>query len=296
MARHNYVSLHGQLVTEPRIYINEVGQPQKASLAIRVIRRPFIVPGEGAVSTGKLSLDTPIVMTMNPELINKCSELRNGDMVDICGVYTTREVKKTTICPQGHKVEWDGNFVFITPIYICRRETGLSQDEGIALLRTRTEISNRVMIIGTLCRDPVLRETTDGSKTTAVAQYQLAANRRYHIRDGHEERTDYPWIKTINRQARDDAEHLRMGSSVFIDGAIQTREIERSLTCPECGTTFSYKEPVCEIFPYSVEYLTNCIFPPKEDSSEDTVDSDAPEEPEATAASVLNIAADSDTN
>jgi len=266
MARHNYVSLHGQLAAEPRIYITDLGEPKKASLAIRVIRRPFI-NGEGAITTSKLAVDTPIIMTMNPELITKCAELRLGDMVDLCGVYTTREVVKSTLCPNGHKVAWDGNFVFITPIYICRREQCLSVEQGIELLRQRTEISNRVMVIGTLCRDPVLRESQDGRRTTAVAQYQLAANRRYHIRDGHEEeRTDYPWIKTINKQAHEDMEHLRTGSTVFIDGAIQTREIKRTLHCPECGASFEYNEPVCEIFPYSVEYLTNCIFPPKSET------------------------------
>lgn len=267
MARENYVFLHGQVFDRPRIFIDEHGVQRKASLAVRVIRRPYI-SGEGAVVTGKLSIDIPTVMTMNPELVRACSELRKGDMVDIRGVYTTREVKKKSTCPHGHENIWAGNFVFITPIYICRREHELSEEEGIKLLRERAEISNLVMMIGTLCRDPVLRETSDGKKTTALAQYQLASNRRYHIRDGHEqERTDYPWIKTINKQAREDMEHLRTNSTVFINGAIQTREIEREITCDTCGESYLIKESVCEIFPYSVEYLMNCLFPNREISN-----------------------------
>ena len=264
MARENFVFLHGQIFDKPRVYIDEFGVQRKASLAVRVIRRPFI-NGEGAIVSGKLSIDIPTVITMNPELVRTCAELRKGDMVDIRGVYTTREVKKKSTCPNGHENVWAGNFVFITPIYICRRERELSEEGGMALLRERAEISNLVMLIGTLCREPVLRESTDGQRSTALAQYQLASNRRYHIRDGHEqERTDYPWIKTINKQAREDVEHLHTNSTVFINGAIQTREIEREVTCNVCGETYIIKESVCEIFPYSVEYLMNCVFPAKE--------------------------------
>lgn len=264
MARENFVFLHGQVFDKPRVYVDGNGVQKKASLAIRVIRRPFI-SGEGAVTSGKLSIDIPTIMTMNPELVRICSDLRKGDMIDIRGVYTTREVKKKSTCPNGHENVWAGNFVFVTPIYICRREQELSEEEGMKLLRERSEISNLVMLIGTLCREPVLRESSEGQRTTALAQYQLASNRRYHIRDGHEqERTDYPWIKTINKQAREDMEHLHTNSAVFINGAIQTREIEREITCDVCGETYTIKESVCEIFPYSVEYLMNCVFPVKE--------------------------------
>lgn len=268
MAKENFVLLHGQVYDKPRVFVDSLGEPKKASLAVRVIRRPF-VNGEGAVISGKLSIDIPTIITMNPELVRVCAGLCKGDMVDIRGVYTTREVKKKSTCPNGHENVWAGNFVFITPIYICRREQELSEEEGMKLLRERAEISNLVMIIGTLCRDPVIRETKDGRKTTAVTQYQIASNRRYHIRDGHEqERTDYPWIKTINKQAREDQEHLRTNSTVFINGAIQTREIERQVTCDVCGETYTIKESVCEIFPYSVEYLMNCIFPEKAEGEE----------------------------
>ena len=258
MARENCVLLHGQVYERPRIYLNAEGEPKRATFAVKVLRRPFLT-GEGQVQAGKLYIDYPIILTSDPELIKTTSTLRKGDMVDIRGVLTTREVTKKTTCPNGHENAQMGVFVFITPLYICRREPELNEEKGMALLRARAEISNVVMIIGTLCRDPVQYEYED--KNGCMVQYQIAANRRYHIRDGHdEERTDYPWVKTINKQARDDYAHLKMNSTVFINGAIQTREIERELTCETCGEAYTLKEGVAELFPYSVEYLMNCIF------------------------------------
>lgn len=266
MARENYVLLHGQLYDKARVYINSEGEAKRATFALKVIRRPF-VSGEGQVRAGKLYVDYPMILTSDPELIKISSTLEKGDMIDVRGVLTTREVMKKAICPNGHSVSWQGNFVFVTPIYICRREQCLSEEAGMNLLRERAEISNVVMIIGTLCRDPIFHEYEN--KDGCMTQYQIASNRRYHIRDGHEtERTDYPWIKTINKQARDDFEHLKTNSTVFINGAIQTREIERSITCEECGEEFSLKESTAELFPYAVEYLMNCVF----DEQDDNVD------------------------
>lgn len=271
MARENCVLLHGQVYERPRVYLNANGEAKRATFAVKVLRRPFLT-GEGQIAAGKLYIDYPIVLTSDAELIKVSSTLRKGDMVDVRGVLTTREVTKKSTCPNGHENTSLGNFVFITPIYICRREPELNEEQGMELLRARAEISNVVMIIGTLCRDPVFYEYED--KRACMTQYQIAANRRYHIRDGHdEERTDYPWVKTINRQARDDNEHLRLNSTVFINGAVQTREIEREIICEECGEPYSIKEGVAELFPYSVEYLMNCVF----DEAPKTEDTDSKE-------------------
>lgn len=262
MAKENFVYLQGQVFDRPKIFVDANGEAKKASFAVKVLRRPTSM-GEGSVMTGKLSLDVPVVMTMDRNLIHTCSTLHKGDMVDIRGVYTTREVLKRSICSNGHDITWAGNFVFITPIYICQREQSLSDMQGMELLRQRSEVSNLVMIIGTLCREPELLEFKTNGRKSNVCQYQLASNRRYHIRDGmHEhERTDYPWIKTSGRQALEDAKRLHTGSVVYINGAIQTREIERTIVCPECGASNTIKESVCEIFPYSVEYLMHCDSP-----------------------------------
>lgn len=267
MARENTVFLHGQICQPPKVAYNKEGEYVRATFPLKIIRRPYR-NGEGQIVTGKLNIDVPIILTMDHKLIEIVRELRQGDMVDVKGVLTTREVNKKTICPCGHQNSVMGNFAFITPIYICRREPELSETAGFDLLKDRSEISNLVMIIGTLCRDPIFYEHAD-KRGACMTQYQIASNRRYHIKDGHEdERTDYPWIKTVNHQAKDDMEHLKMGSTVYINGALQTRQIERKTVCEECGQEYTWEETVSEIFPYSVEYLMNCVFPETETDNE----------------------------
>lgn len=268
MAKENFVLLHGQVYDKPRIFVDDAGIMKKASFAVKVLRRPY-VRANGAITTGKLNIDIPVIMTMNPEIIRQCVDLCKGDMVDIRGVYTTREVKKKTICPHGHENISAGNFTFVTPIYICRREQQLSDTDGMDLLRKRSEISNMVHIIGTLCREPEQHDFSEGIKKSSIVQYQLASNRRFHIKDAKDsERTDYPWVKTTGKQAQEDLQHLHTGSVVYINGAIQTRDIERTITCSVCEETYNIKESVCEIWPYSVEYLMNCVFPEKDEADE----------------------------
>ena len=264
MARENTVFLHGQIQNRPKLFVDKKGNPVQAAFSLKVMRRPFLT-GEGQTTMGKLRVDYPASLTRDEALIKQCVDLHEGDMVDIKGVLTTRNIKKDAFCPNGHRVSETGTYVFITPIYICQREQKLSEEEGAKLLRERCEISNNVMMIGSLCNKLDFYEF-DPETGTCVAQYQIASNRRYHIKDAHdEERTDYPWVKTINRQARDDREHLRVGSSVLINAAIQTRNIEREMTCPVCGVKFMKKETVSELFPYAVEYLMGCNFETKED-------------------------------
>jgi len=248
------VRLHGQVRTSPQIYFDKTGEPLRAMVIIRVLRRPTNNQGFDA----KIYLDNPIIRTRNKEMIEVLSQLKANDMVDVKGVLTSKEVNKKTICPEcGAEVINKGNIVYITPIFICRREIGVSDGEGMRLLKERCEVSNEVDVIGNVCREP--HYYTDGNGRE-YAQYQLAVNRRFHIKeDADEIRTDYPWIKTFGRQALEDSKHLRIGSSVYINGALQTREIKRRSECPSCFLEYEWNDAVTEIVPYYIGYLKNCM-------------------------------------
>lgn len=154
MARENLAFLHGQIQSKPRIYQDVDGTLTRAILAIKVIRRPYL-HGNGEVQGGKLHIDCPIIMSGNEEIIKKVTQMEQGDMVDIRGVLTTREVLKSTICQKcGTKNSVQGNAVYITPLYICRREEHLDTASGFELLKERNEISNIILLIGNLCRPP----------------------------------------------------------------------------------------------------------------------------------------------
>jgi single-stranded DNA-binding protein len=255
VARENFVLMHGQVRGDPRITINNDGEIIKAMFTMRVLRRPTT----NAEMSGKLQIDCPVVYTRNADMAKQIQNLRDGDMVDIRGAISSRECRKSTICPEcGTKNIKDGNIVYVTPIYMCQRGN-VDDKTGLALLKERAEISNLVNVIGNLCRDPDYYVDASNRK---YAQYQLAVNRRYRIKEDMEEvRTDYPWVKTFGMQAYNDSEGLHTGSCVYISGAIQTREIERSCTCGKCGAEYKWKDSAAEIVPYYIGYLANCTIP-----------------------------------
>ena len=77
-------------------------------------------------------------------------------------------------------------------------------------------------------------------------------------------RTDYPWVKSFGEQANQDAVHLQEGATIYVSGAIQTREVARTTICANCGEEYIWKDTASEIVPYSVEYLEGCLFPERE--------------------------------
>ena len=255
MAKHNYVMLNGQVIQDPRIIKDNEGNYLRAMCAIKVIRgvRDF---GD---NISHLKYDCPVIMTGNPEKIEEMEQWKANDIVEIKGVLTTKEIKKVTICECGHKNKVDGNYVYINPIYVERRETGITKDEGLDILKKRCEISNYVNVIGTLCRDV---DTYITDKSLKIAQYQIAVNRKYRVKeDSAEIRTDWPWVKSYGKTADDDSKALRKGSVVFIDGMLQTRDIVRTITCEECGNEYRWNDQAMEIVPYEVEYLQNFMTP-----------------------------------
>lgn len=269
MARENFVLLHGQIQSLPKVYQSNEGALTRAILAVKVLRRPYL-NGNGEVLGGKLHIDCPIIMTGNEEMIRKIAQMQQGDMVDIRGVLTTREVLKSTICKKcGAKNSVQGNSVYITPIYLCRREEHLDTMAGFELLKERNEISNVVILIGNLCRPPQIYN--DEAVRFSTCQYQIATNRKFHIRDtgAADVRTDYPWIKSFGAQAKQDAMRLQEGATIYVNGGIQTREVARTTICENCGEEYVWKDTASEIVPYSVEYLEGCLFPEREAKGEE---------------------------
>ncbi len=83
---------------------------------------------------------------------------------------------------------------------------------------------NKVILVGNLGRDPELRYTPGGS---AVANFTLATNEKWRDKDGNnQERTEWHRIVVWNRTAENCAQYLHKGSSVYLEGKLQTREWE----------------------------------------------------------------------
>lgn len=80
---------------------------------------------------------------------------------------------------------------------------------------------NKAMLIGNFTRDPELRSLPSGIK---VCTFGLATNRVWRDKNGaRQESTDYHNIVVFGRQAETISQYMRKGSSILVEGRIQTR-------------------------------------------------------------------------
>lgn len=83
---------------------------------------------------------------------------------------------------------------------------------------------NKAMVFGNITRDPELRALPSGMN---VCSFSVATNRVYRDRDGKkQEQTDFHNVVVFGRQADTVAQYLKKGSSVFVEGRMQTRSWE----------------------------------------------------------------------
>ena len=80
---------------------------------------------------------------------------------------------------------------------------------------------NKALIIGNLTRDPELKALPSGIQ---VASLSVATNRVWKDQNGSkQESTDYHNVVVFGRQAETAAQYLKKGSSVLVEGRMQTR-------------------------------------------------------------------------
>ena len=81
---------------------------------------------------------------------------------------------------------------------------------------------NRVILIGNLGRDPEVRYMPSGD---AVANFSIATTEKWKDKNGEmQEQTEWHRISFFGRQAEICGEYLRKGSSVYVEGRLQTRK------------------------------------------------------------------------
>src|SRR3990167_5074546 len=80
---------------------------------------------------------------------------------------------------------------------------------------------NKAIIIGNLTRDPELRTMPNGC---SVATFGMATNRVWKDQSGQKkEDTQFHNIVVFGKQADTVAQYLKKGSSVLVEGRMQTR-------------------------------------------------------------------------
>lgn len=80
---------------------------------------------------------------------------------------------------------------------------------------------NKAIIIGNLTRDPELKSLPSGIK---VATLSMATNRTWKDKNGvKQEGVDYHNVVVFDRQAENVAQYMKKGSSLMVEGRMQTR-------------------------------------------------------------------------
>jgi len=80
---------------------------------------------------------------------------------------------------------------------------------------------NKAILIGNLTRDPELRSLPSGIK---VCTFSIATNRVWKDKNGvRQESVDYHNVVVFGRQAETVAQYMKKGSSILVEGRMQTR-------------------------------------------------------------------------
>ncbi len=103
---------------------------------------------------------------------------------------------------------------------------------------------NKVLILGNLTRDPELRYIPSGQ---AVTSFTVAVNRTYAAASG-EKKEEVSFVRVVvwGKQGENCNEYLRKGSSVFVEGRLQSRSWEA-----QDGT----KRSTMEVIAQAVQFL-----------------------------------------
>ncbi|MFH1473057.1 MAG: single-stranded DNA-binding protein [bacterium] len=85
---------------------------------------------------------------------------------------------------------------------------------------------NKAIIIGNLTRDPELKSLPSGVQ---VASFGVATNRVWKNKEGvKQESVEFHNIVVFGRQAETTAQYMRKGSSILVEGRMQTRSWDAS--------------------------------------------------------------------
>jgi single-strand DNA-binding protein len=123
---------------------------------------------------------------------------------------------------------------------------------------------NKAIVFGNLTRDPEMRSLPSGIQ---VASFSIATNRVWKDKNGaKQESAEYHNVVVFGRQAEITSQYLRKGSSVLVEGRMQTRSWDA-----EGGKK------------YRTEIVADRIqFGPKRDSSADSAPASSPKSAEDT--------------
>lgn len=258
MARHNEVTLYGQVSHEP-IIIYEVPDDPSGRI-LRVLTSFTVIRGirDFGAKDQRMRLDELVVMSGNEKIVKFMKDWQLGDMVSVRGTLITNDYNKSCTCQAcGYTQAYRGYSSYIYPIHVRLVAQGYTPEQGLQDMRRNAEISNRITVIGKACSKPSFhRHEVSG---TPISSYIIDIERKYRVKeDIDSNRHDFPAVKSYGEIAENDYMAIEKNGLVFIDGQLQVRNYTRTFVCEKCGEPIQKLDNVTEIVPYSTEYLTGC--------------------------------------
>lgn len=263
MAKQNTVFLLGRVVKRPVVAKNRETDEFIHGLGyIHVLRGIRDAHDE----IRYVKHDYPLILSKDARILSQMLEWQENDIILIKGILVSKDMNKEARCPNENCLDPDGKggtkniikgtILYINPISVLKIKSfgqgDAAKKEAITFLMNNRELSNQAYFIGTVIKKPQIFKTKKG---TTICQYQVAINRKYHIRtDDPTIRRDWPYIKSYGSQALEDKLRLKIGTDVYIDGFIQARKVARHIKCKCCGQFFNYMDHSMEVVPFAVEY------------------------------------------
>lgn len=174
-------------------------------------------------------------------------ELTKGKMVIIEGLIKTDSKEVIVDCPKCAR-RYKGKQV---------NTTIAAQKMFIVDARTEESYINKVMLLGTVCKELEFKYIESTYSKVANMKYQIAVNgKEVNV-------SNYPWISTFAKQAEEDKKRIQVGSQVMVEGELITRYINKEYSC-ECGQVIKSSYGQTEVSGTAVEYLNNCKFDEEE--------------------------------
>lgn len=245
---YNKVFLMGTIYDEPEFTIDSE-RGDVLHIKIQINRKDI----------GKTEIVT--VAIFNDDLMSKAlNEMSVGDCIVITNarLITTNYTKVTPIiCPECQNIEYKQTKAEKTEIEVFNYQLmkGVNPEDVIGI--------NKVHLLGSVCSKLNYRPGANNGKD--YVKYKLAVNRPG--KQKLDKKTDFPFVVSFNKEATNAHEYLKTNTSLFIDGAIQEREIiqKKQFHCSNCGidTVSKSKSYVREVITARVEYLN--IEKPEED-------------------------------
>lgn len=187
----------------------------------------------------------PIVEFNNKKFPNYI-ELSWGRRVIVEGAIKTEDKEVFVDCPKCARR------------YIEKQVNTTIVAQKMFVVDSTTEESyiNKVMLLGTVCKEVDFKYIKSTYSDVANMKYQMAVN-------GKEvDVSNYPWVSTFARQAEEDKKRIQVGSQIMVEGELITRYANKEHRC-ECGQIIKSSHRQTEVSGISVEYLNNCKFDKK---------------------------------